>query len=111
MRFEHLAVQQLNTSRLLLINVECSNVLLRLLARCPGIQLSYRLTSLLMTWYKEMGHDNYKKGLGFSALAPSFPRSRCVAVGSERPARGVVRFLGLLLLQELPNAFVTFLDA
>jgi hypothetical protein len=64
-----------------------------------------------MTWYKEMGHENYKKGLGFSALAPSFLRSRCVAVGSERPARGVLRFLGLLLLQKLPNAFVTFPNA
>ena len=64
-----------------------------------------------MTWYKEMGHENHKKGLGFIALAPSFPRSRCVAVGSERPARGVLRFLGLLLLQELPNAFVTFPNA
>jgi hypothetical protein len=64
-----------------------------------------------MAWYKEIGHENYKKGLGFSALAPSFPRSRCVAVGSERPARGVLRFLGLLLLQELQNAFVTFPNA
>jgi hypothetical protein len=64
-----------------------------------------------MTWYKEVGHENYKKGLGFSPRAPSFPRSRRVAVGSERPAGGVLCFLGLLLPQELPNAFVTFLDA
>jgi hypothetical protein len=61
-----------------------------------------------MTWYKEMGHENHKKGLGFIALAPSIPRSGCVAFGSERPTRGVLCFLGLLLLQELPNAFVTF---
>jgi hypothetical protein len=58
-----------------------------------------------------MGHENYKKGWGFSALAPSFARSRRVAVGAERPARGVLCLLGLLLLQELPNAFVTFPNA
>jgi hypothetical protein len=58
-----------------------------------------------------MGHENHKKGWGFSALAPSFPRSRCVAAGSERPAGGVLCFLDLLLLQELPHAFVTFPNA
>jgi hypothetical protein len=64
-----------------------------------------------MSWYKEVGHENYKKGWGFSALAPFFPRSGCVAVGAERPARGVLCFLGLLLLQELPHAFATFPNA
>jgi hypothetical protein len=58
-----------------------------------------------------MGHENYKKGLGFSALAPSFARSGRVAVGAKRPAGGVLCFLGLLLLQELSHAFVTLPNA
>jgi hypothetical protein len=69
------------------------------------------LTILLTTWYKEMGHENYKKGLGFSALAPSFPRSRRRVAGAEKPGQRLLCFLGLSLLQELPNAFVTFPNA
>jgi hypothetical protein len=38
-----------------------------------------------MTWYKEMGHENHKKGLGFIALAPSLPRSRRMLAGAEGP--------------------------
>jgi hypothetical protein len=63
-----------------------------------------------MTWYKEMGHENYKKGLGFSALAPSFLRSRRRVAGAEKPGQRLLCFLALLL-QELPNAFVTFPSA
>jgi hypothetical protein len=72
---------------------------------------AYRLTTFLMTWYKELGHENHKKGLGVSALAPSFTRSGSLAAGSERPARGMLWFFGVLLLQEPYPAFVTFLDA
>lgn len=64
-----------------------------------------------MTWYKEMGHENYKKGLGFIALAPSLPRSGRIVAGAEKPGQQLLCFLGLLLQQELPHAFVTFLNA
>jgi hypothetical protein len=64
-----------------------------------------------MTWYKEMGHENYKKGLGVIALAPCFSPSRRTVAGAEKPGQRLLCFLGLLLQQELPNAFVTFPNA
>jgi len=61
--------------------------------------------------YKEMGHENYKKGLGFIALAPSFPCSGRIVAGAEKPGRRLLCFLGLLLQQELPHAFLTIVNA
>jgi hypothetical protein len=58
--------------------------------------------------YKKMGHENHKKGLGFIALDPSFPRSRRIVVGAEKPGQRVLCFRGVLLPQELSDAFVTF---
>jgi hypothetical protein len=43
-----------------------------------------------------MGHENYKKGLGFIALAHSFARSRRIVAGAEKPGKRVL-YLGLLL--------------
>jgi len=64
-----------------------------------------------MTWYKEIGHENRKKGLGFSALAPSLPRSGRIVAGAEKPGQRLLCLLGLLLLQELPHAFLTIVNA
>jgi len=58
-----------------------------------------------------MGHENYKKGWGFIARAPSFPPSRRGVAGAEKPGWRVLCFLGLLREQELPHAFVTFPNA
>jgi hypothetical protein len=44
-----------------------------------------------------MGHENYKKGMGFIALAPSFSRSRRIVAGAEEPGQKLLCFLGLLL--------------
>jgi hypothetical protein len=64
-----------------------------------------------MAWYKQIGHEIYKKGLGFIALAPSFPRSGRIVAGAEKSGQRLLCFLGLLLQQELPHAFVTIVNA
>jgi hypothetical protein len=58
-----------------------------------------------------MGHEYYKKGLGFIARAPSFFGSRRIATGAEEPGWGLLCVRSLLLWEELPHAFVTFLNA
>jgi hypothetical protein len=68
----------------------------------------FGLAVLAFIWYKKIGHENPKKGLGFIALDPSLPRSRSVAPRAEKPEQ---ELLCLLLWQELPHAFVTILNA
>ena len=68
------------------------------------------MTLLPTTWYKEVGHENHKKGLGIIALAASLPRSRGVAPRAEKPEQELLCLLPLLW-QELPHALVTFLNA
>jgi len=60
---------------------------------------------------KNIGHENQTKGLGFSALGPSLPRTGRDAAGAEEPGQRLQWFCGLLLQQELPHAFVTFFHA
>jgi hypothetical protein len=75
-----------------------------------GPSESFRLAVFAFICYKKTGHENHSKGLGFIALAPSLSRSRRVAPRAEEPERELLCLL-LLLWQELPHAFVTFLNA
>jgi hypothetical protein len=43
------------------------------------------LAILAIICYKRTGHENYKKGLGFIALASSLPRSGRIVAGTEKP--------------------------
>jgi len=69
----------------------------------------FRLANLSFICYKEIGHENPKKGLGFIAFDPSRVRSRSVAPRAEKPEHELLCLL-LLLWQELPHAYVAFLN-
>jgi len=75
-----------------------------------GPSKRFSLANLSFICYKEIGHENPKKGLGFIAFDPSRVRSRSVAPRAEKPEHELLCLL-LLLWQELPHAFVTSLDA
>ena len=68
----------------------------------------FRLAIPTFICYKEIGHENHKKGWGFIALDPSLTGSWRLVAGAKKPGQ---QLLCLLLWQKLPHAFVAFLNA